>query len=150
MKQNSKRRLLLPLILTAVFVASSFAPILQIYIMTFDGYLVASINKVFLSDKPGQIFTANLLANLPPSLIFLFLVYKTEIKSIRVTAAIFLMAFMNAFILFLIGDLNEDSEPYFLIFLIASLISSSVLFFISIFRPSGDIEHVPKEDLQPN
>lgn len=150
MKQNPKRRLLLPLILTAVFVASSFAPILQIYIMTFDGYLVASINKVFLSDKPGQIFTANLLANLPPSLIFLFLVYKTEIKSIRVTAAIFSMAFMNAFILFLIGELNEDSEPYFLIFLIASLISSSVLFFISIFRPSGDRAHVPKEGLQPN
>ncbi|MCX6213522.1 hypothetical protein [Spirosoma sp.] len=150
MKKNSKRRLLLPLILTAVFVASSFAPILQIYILTFDGYLVAFINKVILSDKPGHIFTANLLANLPPSLIFLFLLYKTEIESIRVSAAIFSMVFMNAFILFLIGDFNEDWELYFLIFLVASLISSSVLFFICVWRPPGAREHVPSDGFQPN
>ena len=132
MNQDLKKELTIPLILTAIFVASSFIPVIQIVILTLDGGLIPLINKIVAADNTGSIWAANIIANLLPSILFLFLFFKAIKLSVKILTASFSMIFMTAFIFFLTDGI--DSDPYFLNFILIALISGSILTFIAIFK----------------
>ena len=134
MRQDLKNQLTIPLILTIIFVVLSFVPLVQILILTFDGGLVSLINKAVGADNPGNILTANIIANLLPTMILLFLFFKATQKSIKIITATLSMIFMTAFIFFFTDGFNKDSDPYFLNFIIVALISGSILMIVAILK----------------
>jgi len=129
-----KSEISIPLILTGVFTAFSFIPVIQILILTFDGGLIALANKVVRSDNTGSMAIANIIVNLLPTLLLLFVYFRTIKQSTKIIAAFLGMIFMTVFIFFLTGGIDEDNNPYFLNFLIIALISGSVLTLISLLR----------------
>ncbi|MEJ7768052.1 MAG: hypothetical protein WKF89_09585 [Chitinophagaceae bacterium] len=134
MEPTLRNHLTTPLILTGIFIASSFIPAIQILILTVDGGFIALINKYISSDNTGNIVTANIIANLLPVLILLHVFYRSTMKSTGVIAAVLAMIFMTAFIFFSTGGITEDNEPYFLNFVIVSLISGSILTLVSFLK----------------
>jgi hypothetical protein len=120
--------------LAAIFIASSFFPVIQIYILTFDGAFVSLANKAFGSDNPGNIMTANIVANLLPTIFLLFVFFKATKRSIKIITATLAMIFMTAFIFFITDGLIEDGDPYFLNFIIVSIISGTVLTLVGVFK----------------
>ena len=129
-----KNQISIPIILSAIFIASSFAPIIQIYILTFDGALVSLINKGVASDNSGNIMTANIIANLLPTIFFLFVFFKATKRSTKIITATLAMIFMTAFIFFLTDGITKDREPYFLNFIIVSIISGTALMLVGVFK----------------
>ena len=132
MRQDLKNQLTIPLIMTTIFVVSSFVPLVQILILTFDGGLVSLINKVVGTDNTGNILTANIIANLLPTILLLFLFFKATKQSVKIITSILVMVFMTAFIFFLTD--GKDSDPYFLSFIIVALISGSVLTLVAFLK----------------
>ena len=134
MQQDLKHHLTIPFILTAIFVVSAFVPIVQILILTFDGGLLSLINKAVGADNTGSILTPNIIANLLPTLLLLFVFFKATKQSVKIITATLSMIFMTAFIFFLTDGIGKDSDPYFLDFIIIALISGSILTLVAILK----------------
>lgn len=134
MQKDLKIQLAIPVILTVIFIASSFLPICQIFILTLDGGLIALVNKSFGSDNTGNYLTENIIVNFLPTIFFLFLFFNTTKQSIKIISATFSIIFMISFIFFLPNILNKDSNPYFLKFMLVSLISGLPVILVAILK----------------
>lgn len=136
MQQNFKTQLTIPLVLTIIFVVSSFVPIIQFLILTFDGGLISLVNKVVGKDDTANILTANIIVNLLPTALLFIVYFKTTKRGARIITATLSMIFMTAFIFFLTDGIDKDNDPYFLNFLIIALISGSILTLVVILKCS--------------
>jgi hypothetical protein len=133
-RQDLKKQLIIPIILTTIFIVSSFVPIIQILIWTFDGVLVKLINDIVGADNTGNILTANIIANLLPTMILLFLFFKANSQRTKIITATLSMILMTAFIFFLTDGIFKDNDPYFLNLLINALISGTILTLIALLK----------------
>jgi hypothetical protein len=124
---NKIKTLKLPLIVTGVFVISCLMPLIQILIMTFDGGLLAIVNRLLFEDKPGRVDVTNWIVNFSLSVLFLVLFYKTSSMARKVTFAILAFIFLFCFFAFLTGDRYGETNPYFLYFMLVSLASGLIL-----------------------
>ena len=134
MGQSFKNQISIPLVLTGIFIASSFIPLIQLLILTFSGGLISLVNKVIGLDKSGNILTANLIVNLLPTVLLLFAFYVATKQSTKIITSALAMVFMTAFIFFLTDGIDKDSNPYFLNFLIIALVSGFALTLVSLIK----------------
>jgi hypothetical protein len=132
--ETVKRQIKLPLILTVIFIALSFIPIIQILILTFSGGLISTINKTIGNDNSDNLLFANMIVNLLPSIVLLILFYRSRQNVMKIITAVLAMIFMTAFIFFLTDGIYKDSNPYYLNFIVVALISGSVLAIVSFLR----------------
>jgi hypothetical protein len=116
-----------PLIVTGAFVLSCLMPIIQILFLTLDGGLQAIVIKLLFQDNQAKSNAANWLVNLSLSIIFLVLFYKTKTLSGRIIFSILSLIFIFCFFAFLAIDINGETDPYFLYFVIVSLASGLIL-----------------------
>jgi hypothetical protein len=121
------KTLKMPLIMTGVFVLSCLMPVIQILIMTFDGGLLAIVNKLLFEDKPVKVDATNWIVNFSLSVLFLIFLYKTSSMVGKVTFSILGFIFLFCFFAFLIGDRYGETNPYFLYFMLISLVSGLIL-----------------------
>jgi hypothetical protein len=133
-RQDLKKQLAIPLILTTIFIVSSFIPIIQFSILTFDGGLISLVNKVVGAEDTRNIISANVISNLLPTAVLLLAFFKTIKRSIEIITATLSMILMTAFIFFITDGITKDSEPYYLDFLIIALISGSILTLVAILK----------------
>ena len=132
--ETFKRQIKLPLILTVVFIALSFIPIIQIIILTFSGGLISTINKAIGRDNSDNLLLANMIVNLLPTIVLLILFYRSRQNARKITTAVLAMIFMTAFIFFFTDGIYKDRDPYYLNFIVVALISGSVLAIVSLLR----------------
>lgn len=126
LQSEIRAHITVPLILTAIFVLSSFVPVIQTIILTLNGGYLASIEDM-ISSTNANTKSINLLGNLLPTLLLLFWFYNATNKIGQFIAAILAMVFMTAFFYFMTMDDNEEHEPYWLQFLIIALVSGFIL-----------------------
>lgn len=132
--QISKGPLFLPLILTLIFVISSFIPVIQILILTLSGGLISSFERMTGDTNIGEIFFSNLVVNFLPAFVLLIIYWNATHKVIRIFSATISMTFLTAFLYFLTDGIEEDGEPYFLSFLIIAIISGFILTSVSLLK----------------
>jgi hypothetical protein len=132
MRKDFKTQLRIPLLLTVVFVVSSFAPVMQILILTYDGALIWAFYKVVGADDTGDILAANIAVNLLPTAVLLLAFCKATKQHVKIVTATLSMIFMTAFTFFLTN--GKDSNPYFLKFIVIELISGSILILVAILK----------------
>jgi len=95
--------------------------------MTFDGGLLAIVNKLVFEDKPVKIDATNWIVNFSLSILFLVMFYKTSSIAWKITFSIFAFIFLFCFFAFLTGDRYGETNPYFLYFMLVSLVSGLIL-----------------------
>lgn len=132
--ETFKRQIKLPLLLTVIFIALSFMPIIQVIILTFSGGLISTINKAIGRDNSDNLLLANMIVNLLPTIVLLILFYRSRQNAVIITTAVLAMISMTAFIFFLTDGIYKDSDPYYLNFIVVALISGSVLAIVSFLR----------------
>ena len=121
------KTLKIPLIVTGAFVLSCLMPVIQILIMTIDGGLLAIVNKLIFEDKPVKVDATNWIVNFSLSVLFLVLFYKTSSMVGKVTFSMLAFIFLFCFFAFLTGDSYGLTNPYFLYFMLVSLVSGLFL-----------------------
>ena len=134
MKEDLKKQIYLPIILTLIFIVSSFIPILQIIILTLDGGLISLASKAIGQDISENLFKENIIFNLIPTLILLFLFYKSTTHILNITSSALAMIFMTAFFMFLTDGVKYDSDPYFLNFILVAFVCGIILTLITFLK----------------
>ncbi len=112
-RQDLKNQLKIPLILTTIFVVLSFVPLVQILILTFDGGLISVINKAVGEDKTENLLTANVIANLLPTVLLLFSFFKATRQSTKIITSTLSMILLTAFIFFLTDGITKTANLIF-------------------------------------
>ncbi len=126
----------LTLIISLIFILSSFFPIIQIFLMYANGALIATVNKTLFGENLDKILITNWIVNFSLSLFFLILYFYAMTKSSKITYSIFFFLFSSSLICFLAYDYCgvEDPKPYFLYFLISSIVAGIILNIVQIAR----------------
>ena len=141
-----KREIRIPLILTGIFILFSFVPILQILIFTYDGGLLSVFQKGLFNDEDGAELKVNLIVNLPLAIAFFAGYYFASSKTLEVLFSFLAISFLSCFIFFLTADSNnEETDLYFLKFIIIALIAGSVATMMAmlkyIFKTKASTQH---------
>ncbi|SHF98581.1 hypothetical protein SAMN05443549_1011087 [Flavobacterium fluvii] len=130
--QTFKTPLLIPLIVSGTFLISCFVPVLQIIILTFDGGLLSYFNKIIFNDNYSKFGTTNWIVNFSLSILLLVFLLRAKTRLTQILFSILSIIFLFSLIafIFMADDKTADPvdpEPYFLYFVIESLISGIIL-----------------------
>lgn len=125
--QTFKKTCIIPVIVSLTFIISCFIPVFQVVIMTLDGGLLSITNKLLFNDNSTTIDTTNWIVNFSLSALFLFLYAISKKRWTQTIFSILSIIFLFCFISFMTGDKYENTEPYFLYFMVAGLISGLIL-----------------------
>ena len=117
----------IPVIVTLTFIVSCFIPVFQVLIMTLDGGLLSISNKLLFNDNSTTIDTTNWIINFSISVLFLFLFAYSKARLIQTFFSILSIIFLFCFISFMTGDKYGNTNPYFLYFMVAGMVSGLIL-----------------------
>ncbi len=141
MRKQSTR---LTIVISLIFILSSLLPLMQIFLMYGNGGLLAIVDEILFRNDLDNTKVTNWIVNFSLSLLSLTLYFKTKTKSLKIIYSILFTVFSSLFICFLAYDYfgTEDPNPYYLYFVISSLISGIILNLVSLLKDKNEIERV--------
>lgn len=121
-KMKSKKPLMLPIVVAAVLVVSSFMPIIQVLILTLNGAIVHLIGKLLETGTVNMVYSTNLLL----SIVFVVLFYLSNSFWVRLLNALLTIIFLFPLLFYSTENIVSDSM-YFLPFMVVGLFSGGIL-----------------------
>jgi hypothetical protein len=123
------------IIISLLFIATSIGAINQIFLLTFNGYILSALNGIFFSDSIAKIHITNWIINGGLSAIFIMVYYFAKTKIAKIIFPILFLMFCFCLICFMLVLNNvEDPNPYYLYAIVSSVISSVILNFFVIIK----------------
>ena len=121
------KTLALPLIVTGVFTLSCLMPVIQFVMMTFDGGMLSIVNELLFENTPMKVDVINWIVNFSLSVLFLGFFFRSSSMAGKLAFSILAFFFLFCFFVFLTADKYEFIEPYFVYFMLVSLVSGLIL-----------------------